>query len=79
MNERLDYVNSHMYTCKYTHAHWAGSLFLVHIGKFFFFSIFLTSIVHYNLSEVEEHDLAELSHSMYSLLEAKDKFQLIFQ
>ena len=57
-------------------------------GREFFFSayrgilsfiIFLSSIVHYNLSEVEEHDLAELSHSMYSLLEAKDKFQLIFQ
>ena len=43
------------------------------------FNIFLTSIVHYNLSEVEEHDLAVLPHSMYSLLEAKDKFCLIFQ
>ena len=44
-----------------------------------FFNIFLASIVHYNLSEVEEHDLAELSHSMYSLLEAKAKFHLMFQ
>ena len=43
------------------------------------FIIFLASIVHYNLSEVEEHDLAVLPHSMYSLLEAKDKFCLIFQ
>ena len=57
-------------------------------GRDFFFSayrgilsfiIFLASIVHYNLSEVEEHDLAVLPHSMYSLLEAKDKFCLIFQ
>ena len=34
-----------------------------------FLNISLASIVHYNLLEVEEHDLAELSHSMYSLLE----------
>ena len=44
-----------------------------------FFNIFFASIVHHNLLEVEEHDLAELSHSMYSLLEAKAKFQLMFQ
>ena len=42
------------------------------------FNIFLATMVHYDLSEVEEHDFAELSHSMYSLLEAKAKFQLIF-
>ena len=48
-------------------------------GDILFFNFFLTSIVHYNLSEVEEHDLAVLPHSMYSLLEAKDKFCLIFQ
>ena len=36
-------------------------------------------MVHYNLSEVEEHDLDELSHPMYSLMKAKAKFQLIFQ
>ena len=35
------------------------------------FNIFLAPMVHYDLSEVEEHDFAELSHSMYSLLEAK--------
>ena len=34
---------------------------------------------HYDLSEVEEHDFAELSHSMYYLLEPKAEFQLIFQ
>ena len=44
-----------------------------------FFNIFFASIVHHNLLEVEEHDLTESSHSMYSLLEAKAKFQLIFQ
>ena len=43
-----------------------------------FFNIFFASIVHHNLLEVEEHDLTESSHSMYSLLEAKAKFQLIF-
>ena len=44
-----------------------------------FFNFFLTSIVHCNLLEVEEHNLVVFPHSMYSLLEAKDRFQLIFQ
>ena len=56
-----------------------GRVFLKHMGTFFLSISFLTPIVHYNLSEVEEHDLAVLPHSMYSLLEAKDKFCLIFQ
>ena len=43
------------------------------------FNIFLAPMVHYDLAEVEEHDFAELSHSMYSLLKAKAKLQLIFQ
>ena len=56
----------------------AENLFFMHIGALFFSIFFFASIVHHNLLEVEEHDLTESSHSMYSLLEAKAKFQLIF-
>ena len=55
---------------------WGRELFFTAYRDTLFFSFLLTSILPL---EVEEHDLAVLPHSMHSLLEAKDKFQLIFQ